>query len=79
VRSFSERNQQKKSPKERFLLVIGILFFLVYLFLGLMVIFWEHFPMNMAMLYRVALGVILIVYAFLRFMRFFTSNSNADA
>ena len=79
MRSFSERNQQKKSPKERFLLVIGILFFLVYLFLGLMVIFWEHFPLNMAMPYRVALGVILIVYAFLRFMRFFTSNSNADA
>jgi hypothetical protein len=79
VRNFSERNQQKKSPKERFLLVIGILFFAVYLFLGLAVIFWKDLPLNMAMQYRIALGVILIVYAFIRFMRIFTANKDADA
>jgi len=78
VRNFSNRNQQKKSPKQRFLLVIGILFFLVYLFLGLMVIFWERFPLDMAKPYRIALGVVLIVYAVLRFLRIFTSNSDTD-
>jgi hypothetical protein len=76
VRNFSDENQQKKSPKERFLLVIGILFFLVYLVLGLIVIFWEKFPIEMDRPYRIALGSILIVYSFLRFMRFFNSDNN---
>ncbi len=71
----------KKSPKERFLLVIGILFFSVYLCLGLTIIFWEEifskrFPLLMSSSYRVAFGVILIVYSFLRFLRFFNSNNN---
>jgi len=74
-------NFQKKSLKERFLLVIGILFFLVYLFLGLIVIFWDaiflkSFPIAMQPIYRMAFGVILIVYSFLRFFRFFNSNND---
>ena len=68
---FSERNEMKKSPKERFLLIIGILFFLVYLVLGLIVIFWKEFPLDLQPTYRMAFGILLIVYAFLRFLRFF--------
>ncbi|MFT3795180.1 MAG: hypothetical protein QM717_10855 [Flavobacterium sp.] len=71
----TEKNFRKKSPKERFLLVIGILFFLVYLVLGLIVIFWKKFPLNMQPGYRIAFGVLLIGYSFLRFLRFFQSNS----
>ena len=67
-------NMKKKSPKERFLLVIGLLFFLVYLFLGLMVIFWKDFPLQMEYNYRIALGLVLIVYSIIRFFRFFQSN-----
>lgn len=71
---------QKKSPKERFLLVIGVLFFFVYLFLGTIIIFWESFftpkfPMIMDFNYRIAFGVLLIVYSFLRFFRFFNSDN----
>jgi undecaprenyl pyrophosphate phosphatase UppP len=71
----------KKSPKERFLLIIGILFFFVYLFMGFVVIFWDvifvrNFPIAMLPVYRVAFGVILIVYSFLRFYRFFNSNND---
>ncbi len=71
----------KKSPKERFLLIIGILFFFLYLCMGLMVIFWDviflkSFPIAMTPYYRMALGVILIVYSFLRFFRFFNSNKD---
>lgn len=74
-------NFQKKSLKERFLLVIGILFFLAYLVLGLIVIFWDviflkSFPIAMRPIYRMAFGVILIVYSFLRFLRFFNSNND---
>lgn len=74
-------NFQKKSPKERFLLVMGILFFSLYLSLGLIIIFWEtifsnDFPFVMEFKYRIAFGVVLIVYSFLRFFRFFNSDED---
>lgn len=74
-------NNEKKSPKERFLFIIGILFFFVYLFMGLIVIFWEiifsaNFPIAMSSNYRITFGVLLIVYSFLRFYRFFNSNND---
>lgn len=64
-------NFRKKSLNERFLLFIGVLFFLIYLTLGLIVIFWEKFPFKMATGYRIAFGLLLIVYALVRFLRFF--------
>ena len=67
-------NIKKKSLKERFLLVIGILFFLVYLVLGLMVLFMKNLPMNMPMNYRIAFGVLLIVYALIRCVRIINDN-----
>ena len=69
-------NFKKKSLKERFLLVIGILFFLIYLTFGLMVIFWEKLPLNMSDNYRTILGVVIICYSFLRFLRFFNKNKD---
>jgi len=59
----------QKSLKGRFLLVIGILFFLIYFVLGLTIIFWQKFPIVMDRQYRIAFGVLLIVYAFIRFTR----------
>ncbi|TBX70536.1 hypothetical protein EZL74_02355 [Flavobacterium silvisoli] len=67
-------NFQKKSLKERFLLVIGILFFLIYLTLGLIIIFWKSLPLTLPHTYRIAFGILLIVYSFLRFLRFFTKE-----
>jgi hypothetical protein len=77
----SLKSSEKKSPKQRFLFIIGILFFSLYLFMGVSVIFWEmifskNFPILMSSNYRIALGIILIAYSFLRFYRFFNSNSN---
>jgi hypothetical protein len=68
-------NLKKKSLIERFLLIITILVFLAYFFLGLMVIFWKKFPFNMQMQYRIALGVVLIGYAIIRFFRFYNTNN----
>jgi uncharacterized membrane protein (DUF485 family) len=65
-------NFKKKSLKERFLLVIGMLFFLLYLGLGLIIIFWKSMPINMLPNYRIAFGLLLIVYSFIRFVRFFS-------
>ena len=74
---FDTHNLEKKSPKERFLLVIGILFFMIYLTMGLAVLFWNTFAKNPFPLsdnYRIALGIVLIVYSFLRFLRFFQKS-----
>lgn len=70
------RNIQKKSLKERFLLVIGILFFLLYFILGLFIIFMKNFPIVMPMNYRIAFGALLIVYAFIRFVRIINDNKD---
>jgi uncharacterized membrane protein (DUF485 family) len=69
------KNIQKKSLKERFLLVIGILFFLIYLILGLFIIFMKNFPIQMQFSYRLAFGILLIVYAFIRFVRIINDNN----
>jgi hypothetical protein len=68
-------NMKKKSLIERFLLIITVLVFLSYFFLGLMVIFWSKFPFNMSMYYRIALGVLLIVYSIIRFFRVYNANN----
>lgn len=71
----NNRNKRvQKSPKVRFLLVLGIVFFLIYFVLGIAVIFWKNFPIEMAMPYRIAFGVLLIVYAFFRFIRLIQNN-----
>jgi uncharacterized membrane protein (DUF485 family) len=66
---------QKKSLKERFFLVLGILFFLVYLVLGLFIIFMKEFPIEMDSKYRIVFGLLLIVYSFFRFIRLINSNN----
>ncbi len=66
----NDTNQRvQKSLKGRFLLFIGMLFFLAYLALGLFVIFDKRLPFNLPDNYRLFLGIVLIVYAFLRFIR----------
>ena len=67
-------NFQKKSLKERFLLVIGIMFFLIYLTFGLILIFWKSLPLTLEYKYRIVFGISLIVYSFLRFLRFFNKE-----
>lgn len=63
------RQQTQKSPVKRFLFVLGLLFFLMYFVLGIMIIFWKELPLPLEYNGRIALGVILIVYSFLRFIR----------
>jgi hypothetical protein len=76
----SIQNFKKKSLKERFLFVIGLLVFIAYFILGIIFIFWESLPiaksMQLAMeaVYRISFGVLLIVYSFIRFFRIFNLN-----
>jgi uncharacterized membrane protein (DUF485 family) len=69
-------NIQKKSLKERFLLVMAILFFVVYLVLGLLIIFMKNFPLDMNMGYRIAFGILLIVYSIIRGLRIINDNKD---
>ncbi|CAN1566704.1 hypothetical protein MCEGE10_02943 [Flavobacteriaceae bacterium] len=70
----STENKEKKSLKERFFLVIGIVFFVAYLAMGLTIIFWKNFPFDMKPGYRIAFGVVLIAYSFIRFFRIINDN-----
>ena len=73
-------NYKKKSLKERFLLFIGMLSFLIYLTLGLLIIFWQNIPLNLTFNQRLLFGVVLVLYAFFRFIRLFnTSTDEHDA
>ncbi len=72
----SINNTQKKSLKERFLRIIGMLFFLLYLTFGLAIIFWKGLPLNMPNNYRMAFGILVIVYSFFRFIRFFQKSDS---
>lgn len=67
----SKNTSEKKSLKERFFLILGLLFFCLYLGFGLAIIFWDRLALNMPFGYRVAFGSLVIVYAFFRFIRFF--------
>ena len=63
------RFNEQKSPAQRFLFVFGIVFFLMYLVLGGMLIFWKSIPVPLSYNRRLALGIVLMVYAFFRFIR----------
>lgn len=74
INSNNRNKRVQKSPKVRFLLVLGIFFFLIYFVLGVAVIFWKNFPIDLPTPYRIAFGVLLIVYAFFRFIRLIQNN-----
>ena len=65
----SLNQKEQKSPAKRFLFVLGLLMFSLYLILGIAVIFWKDFPIDLALGYRIAFGVLLIAYSFFRFVR----------
>ncbi len=69
-----DNKQTQKSPKQRFLFVFGLVFFLMYLVLGLIIIFWKELPLSISYRGRLAFGLLLIVYAFIRFVRLLKKN-----
>jgi hypothetical protein len=63
------KNNEQKSPKRRFLLILGITAFICFCTLGLMVIFWDKMLPNMPKSQKIAFGVVIIIYAVIRFSR----------
>jgi hypothetical protein len=54
---------------------MGILLFLAYLVLGLIFVFWKSIPLAMEPMYRMAFGILLIVYSFIRLYRVLKTNN----
>lgn len=66
----------QKSPQQRFLFILGLVMFAFYLVLGLTLIIWKDMPVTIERTYRVLLGVLLIVYAAIRFTRVINQKDN---
>jgi len=51
---------------------------LIYLTFGVIIILWEQFPIRLQPMYRIALGVLMMVYGFFRFYRAFNINNDDE-
>lgn len=72
--SFNKEEQKvQKSPAKRFLFILGLGMFSLYFILGIIIMFWKDFPIDMSQGYRIAFGILLIGYSFLRFVRLLRS------
>jgi len=67
---------RQKSPKQRFLFVLGFVFLCLYLFMAATLIIWKSMPVELPYRNRVILAVILIVYAAIRFVRLLQQDDN---
>lgn len=61
---------EQKSPSQRFLFILGLFMLFVYVVLGVVILFFkELIPMDINFWPRIAFGVLLIIYAVIRFYR----------
>ena len=49
---------------------------MIYLTFGLVIIFWKEFPIKLSPNYRIALGILFIVYGAFRFSRLIKSEND---
>ncbi len=73
---FNLKTFMQKSPQQRFLFILGLVMFAFYLVLGLILIIWKDMPVTIDRTYRILLGVLLIVYAAIRFTRVINQKDN---
>ena len=62
-------DNRQKSLKRRFLLILGAITAVCVLALGLMIIFWENMLPQLTGYQRTGFGVLIMIYAVLRFAR----------
>lgn len=67
---------KQKSPQQRFLFILGLVMFTMYLVLGVALIFWKNIPFEIEPTYRILFGLLLIVYAVIRFFRLINPKDN---
>ena len=72
----SNSNEEQKSPKRRFLLILGVVVFTCFCVLGLMILFWDNFPIHFQQPQRTLFGSVILIYAVLRFSRYLRKDPN---
>jgi len=60
---------KQKSPLQRFLFVLNVLFLVLYFIMAITLFVWKAMPVEIPYTNRIILGVILIIYALYRFYR----------
>ena len=60
---------KQKSPKRRFLFILGGALFIGITILGLLIIFWKALPLRLSDTQRYTFGGLFIAYGILRFFR----------
>jgi len=67
-------NNRQKSLKRRFLLILGVTLFVAILSFGLMILFRKDILPQLDGYRRTGFGVLIILYAILRFVRVFKKD-----
>lgn len=60
---------QQKSLKGRFLFILSLTMFMLYLGMGMVIVFFDAIPLNLTYSYRLAFGILLLVYGGFRLYR----------
>lgn len=71
---FKDTKFRQKSPQKRFLSILGLFMFAFYFILGMTIIFWKGFPIEIDPTYKNLFGILIIVYSFMRFARLWQNN-----
>jgi ABC-type Na+ efflux pump permease subunit len=74
----SNNNEKQKSPKRRFLLILGVAAFIGLLVFGLLILFWGSFLSQIPQPQKTIFGCVVIVYAVLRFARYLRKDPNEN-
>jgi uncharacterized membrane protein (DUF485 family) len=76
---FNLNSFKQKSPQQRFLFILGLVMFLIYLTLGVVLIFFkELIPIQMEAKYRIIFALGLIAYALIRFYRLINQKDSIE-
>lgn len=60
------------------MLILGAAAFVCFLVLGLMIIFWKKFPLDMPQSQKIAFGSVVIIYAVIRFARLLRKEKDEE-
>ncbi len=75
---FNSDTFKQKSPQQRFLFILGVAMIFIFCALAVVVMFWGEIlnldPQKFPQKYRIAFGIVLIVYATIRFFRIIRDN-----
>ena len=72
------RNDRQKSLKRRFLLILGVVTFILLTTAGLMIMFWDKLAIPYTPFWRKIIGGVFIAYALFRVARVFRKEPDDE-